>query len=136
MRKTVNMSKRTIYLSVQTVGRSGSRNTCRKRINQAISKISGSTSAKTVATVLLKKLCTKAKGNRQVHWNPIYEEMKAKARKVLEDETLKKVYSLPKIEIDTVFGNLKGNLAFRRFLLRGLDKVTWNSASWQWPITS
>ncbi|SEI75953.1 transposase, IS4 family [Bhargavaea ginsengi] len=71
----------------------------------------------------LKKLCTKAKGNRQVHWNPIYEEMKAKARKALEDETLKKVYALRKIEVETVFGNLKGNLAFRRFLLRGLDKV-------------
>ncbi|MCM3088685.1 transposase [Bhargavaea ginsengi] len=27
------------------------------------------------------------------------------------------------MEVETVFGNLKGNLAFRRFLLRGLDKV-------------
>lgn len=71
----------------------------------------------------LKKLCTKAKGNRQVHWNPVYEELKAKARKALEDETLKQVYALRKIEVETVFGNLKGNLAFRRFLLRGLDKV-------------
>ncbi|WP_251239187.1 transposase, partial [Bhargavaea ginsengi] len=35
----------------------------------------------------------------------------------------KKVYALRKIEVETVFGNLKGNLAFRRFLLRGLDKV-------------
>src|SRR5690606_9817978 len=49
--------------------------------------------------------------------------MKAKARKALEDETLKQVYALRKIEVETVFGNLKGNLAFRRFLLRGLDKV-------------
>jgi hypothetical protein len=28
----------------------------------------------------LKAKCTKAKGNRQVHWNPIFEEMKAKAK--------------------------------------------------------
>ncbi|WP_179860967.1 IS1182 family transposase [Bhargavaea cecembensis] len=71
----------------------------------------------------LKALCTKAKGNRQVHWNPIYEELKAKARKALDDETLKQIYALRKIEVETVFGNLKGNLAFRRFHLRGLDKV-------------
>ncbi|MDF1509000.1 transposase [Robertmurraya sp. DFI.2.37] len=32
----------------------------------------------------LKTQCTKAKGNRQVHWNPIFEEMKAKAKTALE----------------------------------------------------
>ncbi|WP_108991797.1 hypothetical protein [Paenibacillus agaridevorans] len=30
--------------------------------------------------------CTKAKGNRQVHWNTIWEELKAKAKKALEDD--------------------------------------------------
>ncbi|RDU38103.1 hypothetical protein DRW41_00585 [Neobacillus piezotolerans] len=71
----------------------------------------------------LKALCTKAKGNRQVHWNPVYEELKETAKKALEDETLKHVYSRRKIEVETVFGILKGNLAFRQFLLRGLEKV-------------
>ncbi|MBO0994158.1 transposase [Bacillus sp. SD088] len=49
--------------------------------------------------------------------------MKKKARKALEDKTLKQVYSKRKIEVETVFGNLKGNLTFHRFLLRGLKKV-------------
>lgn len=35
----------------------------------------------------LKALCTKAKGNQQIQWNPIYEEMKAKAKAALEDES-------------------------------------------------
>jgi len=34
----------------------------------------------------LKSLCTKSKGNRQVYWNPVYEEMKAKAKATLDDE--------------------------------------------------
>ena len=71
----------------------------------------------------LKELCTKAKGNRQVHYNPIYEEMKGKAKIALEDETLAALYAQRKTDVESVFGNLKGNLAFTRFLLRGLTKV-------------
>lgn len=41
----------------------------------------------------LKALCTKAKGNRQVHWNPVYEEMKAKARAALDDEQKAALYA-------------------------------------------
>ncbi|MCO7128255.1 transposase [Sporolactobacillus shoreicorticis] len=33
-----------------------------------------------------KKQCTKAKGNRQIHYNPIYEETKAKAQQALYSE--------------------------------------------------
>lgn len=33
-----------------------------------------------------KEKCTKAKGNRQVHWNTVFEEMKAKAKTALECE--------------------------------------------------
>src|SRR5690606_28523666 len=71
----------------------------------------------------LKELCTKAKGNRQVHYNPVYEEMKGKAKKALEDETLAALYAQRKTDVESVFGNLKGNLSFTRFLLRGLQKV-------------
>lgn len=70
-----------------------------------------------------KSECTKAKGNRQVHWNTIYEEMKAKAKAALEDEHLSKLYALRKVDVESVFGNIKGNLAFTRFLLRGLLKT-------------
>ena len=71
----------------------------------------------------LKAACTKAKGNRQVHWNPVYEELKAKAKVALEDEKLSKLYAQRKVDVESMFGNLKGNLAFTRFLLRGLVKT-------------
>lgn len=70
-----------------------------------------------------KSECTRAKGNRQVHWNTIYEEMKAKAKAALEDEYLSTLYAQRKVDVESAFGNLKGNLAFTRFLLRGLIKT-------------
>ncbi|MDA3129376.1 transposase [Aliibacillus thermotolerans] len=71
----------------------------------------------------LKPQCTKAKGNRQVHWNPIFEEMKAKAKAALECDDKAAIYSKRKNEVESVFGHIKGNRSFRRFSLRGLDKV-------------
>lgn len=72
----------------------------------------------------LKALCTKAKGNRQVQWNPIFEEMKAKAKVALECEEKSRIYAQRKIDVESVFGHIKGNRSFRRFLLRGIDKVS------------
>ncbi|RSK53659.1 MULTISPECIES: IS1182 family transposase [Bacillus] len=71
----------------------------------------------------LKPQCTKAKGNRQVQWNPVFEEMKTKAKTALESEYKAAIYSRRKIEVESVFGHIKGNRSFRRFSLRGLDKV-------------
>ena len=71
----------------------------------------------------LKAKCTKAKGNRQVHWNTVFEEMKAKAKIALECEEKAAIYARRKVEVESVFGHIKGNRSFRRFLLRGLDKV-------------
>ncbi|MFH5186318.1 IS1182 family transposase [Paenibacillus sp. TAB 01] len=70
-----------------------------------------------------KPACTKAKGNRQVHWNTVWEELKAKAKKALEDDEKSAIYARRKVEVESVFGHLKGNRSFRRFSLRGLDKV-------------
>ncbi|WP_245203714.1 transposase [Ammoniphilus resinae] len=71
----------------------------------------------------LRAKCTKAKGNRQVHWNTVFEEMKAKAKTALECEEKATIYALRKVEVESVFGHIKGNRSFRRFSLRGLDKV-------------
>jgi Transposase DDE domain len=71
----------------------------------------------------LKVKCTKAKGNRQVHWNTVFEEMKAKAKTALECEEKAAIYAGRKVEVESVFGHIKGNRSFRRFSLRGLDKV-------------
>jgi transposase len=70
-----------------------------------------------------KPACSKAKGNRQVHWNTIWEELKAKAKKALEDDEKSAIYARRKVEVESVFGHIKGNRSFRRFSLRGLDKV-------------
>ena len=71
----------------------------------------------------LKVECTKAKGNRQIHWNTVFEEMKAKAKTALECEEKAAIYARRKVEVESVFGHIKGNRSFRRFSLRGLDKV-------------
>ncbi|WP_442857389.1 IS1182 family transposase [Bacillus sp. FJAT-42315] len=71
----------------------------------------------------LKERCTKAKGNRQVHWNTIFEEMKAKAKTALECEENATIYARRKVEVESAFGHVKGNRSFRRFSLRGIDKV-------------
>ena len=71
-----------------------------------------------------KKNCTKAKGNRQIQYNPIYEEFKANTRnKLLHNEETIKIYGNRKIEPETVFGNMKANLLFKKFRLRGNEKV-------------
>jgi len=70
-----------------------------------------------------KPACTKAKGNRQVHWNTIWEELKAKAKRALEDDEKSAIYARRKVEVESVFGHIKGNRSFRRFSLRGLEKV-------------
>ncbi|HCX48357.1 MAG TPA: IS1182 family transposase, partial [Bacillus sp. (in: Bacteria)] len=71
----------------------------------------------------LKAQCTKAKGNRLVHWNTVFEEMKAKAKTALECEEKATIYARRKTEVESVFGHIKGNRSFCRFSLRGLDKV-------------
>ncbi|MED0724904.1 transposase, partial [Aneurinibacillus aneurinilyticus] len=70
----------------------------------------------------LKTSCTKAKGNRQVHWNTIWE-VKAKAQKALEGDETSAVYARRKVDVESVFGHIKGNRSFWRFSLRGLEKV-------------
>lgn len=71
----------------------------------------------------LKSACTKAKGNRLVHWNTVWEELKAKAKTALEDDEKSAIYARRKVEVESVFGHIKGNRSFRRFSLRGLEKV-------------
>ncbi|WP_232713529.1 IS1182 family transposase [Bacillus xiapuensis] len=71
----------------------------------------------------LKALCTKSKGNRQIHYNPVYEEMKAKAKNSLWSDENTPIYARRKVEVESAFGHIKGNRSFRRFSLRGIDKV-------------
>ena len=72
----------------------------------------------------MKKQCTKAKGNRVIDRNERWLRLKNKARRVLEDERYIELRKQRSVEVETVFGQIKGNQGFRRFLLRGISKVS------------
>jgi transposase len=79
----------------------------------------------------LKKQCTKAKGNRTIERNERLFRLKRKARRILEDERYVELRKQRSVEVETVFGQIKGNQGFRRFLLRGMAK-----ASTEWGLLS
>jgi ABC-2 type transport system ATP-binding protein/transposase len=72
----------------------------------------------------LKKQCTKAKGNRVIERNERWLRLKGKAKKTLHDERYGPLRKQRSVEVETVFGQIKGNQGFRRFLLRGTAKVS------------
>ena len=54
---------------------------------------------------------------------PFYFKERLGMRDKMSTEEGKKVYALRKITVEPVYGNIKANLGFREFLLRGLEKV-------------
>jgi transposase len=71
----------------------------------------------------LKSQCTKAKGNRRIQISFKLLEYRRQARENLTSETGQALRKKRSVEVETVFGNIKHNLRFRRFHLRGLEKV-------------
>jgi transposase/IS5 family transposase len=67
--------------------------------------------------------CHKSKGNRIIEVSHRLNELKAKARERLLSEEGKIHRSKRPVDVEPVFGILKQNKGFRRFLLKGLDKV-------------
>lgn len=64
------------------------------------------------------------KGNlRSIQINPRLERYKEETRENLNSDKGIELRKLRGIEVETVFGNIKWNYGFRRFLLRGLEKV-------------
>ena len=53
------------------------------------------------------------------HWL----EQKAKVKELLSTDEYKRLMKKRSTECETVFGQIKGNLHFRRFYLRGNEKV-------------
>lgn len=74
----------------------------------------------------VRALCTRAKSNknRVIQKNGNWEYFKAHARELLEDNVTGKIYRQRKTDVEPAFGNLKANLAFTRFSVRGKDKIT------------
>ena len=61
--------------------------------------------------------------NKQIYINRRGNELKAKARSNLTSEYGLQMRSLRPVEVESVFGDIKGNFGMRRFVLKGLDKV-------------
>lgn len=72
----------------------------------------------------LKLHCTKVQGNREIRVSMKYWHLKNQARKKLHSEEGYALAVRRMIEPEPVFGQIKNNRGFKRFLLRGLPKVS------------
>jgi hypothetical protein len=72
----------------------------------------------------LRKQCTKAPANRSIERNERWLRLKQKAKRTLESERYAELRKQRSVEVETVFGQIKGNQRYRRFLLRGTAKVS------------
>ncbi|WP_268626269.1 transposase, partial [Paenibacillus alvei] len=72
----------------------------------------------------LKAACSKATGNREIRVSMQYLRYKQCVQEKLRSEEGYALSVRRMIEPESVFGQLKNNRGFRRFLLRGLSKVS------------
>jgi transposase len=72
----------------------------------------------------LRGKCHKAKGNRIIEVSHRLNELRAKARELLLSDKGKAHRKQRPVDVEPVFGILKQNKGFRRFMLRGIDKVS------------
>jgi transposase len=71
----------------------------------------------------LRSQCTSAQGNRKISISFRLLAYRRQARENLTSAEGKRLRSARSTEVETVFGHLKHNMGFRRFHLRGMDKV-------------
>jgi transposase len=71
----------------------------------------------------LRGLCHKAKGNRIIERNYNLIRLKTKAKTLLTSEKGIAKRKQRCHDVEAVFGNIKQNINFKRFMLRGIDKV-------------
>lgn len=80
--------------------------------------------AKKCAGCPLRKACHKQKGNRIIEVNHNLNRLKQKADKRLKSKRGIQKRKQRCFDTEPVFGNIKHNHHFKRFLLRGLEKVS------------
>lgn len=68
--------------------------------------------------------CTTAAGNRELRVSMTFHRARQKAKEQLLSEEGRQLSVRRMTEVESVFGQIKHNRGFRRFLLRGLPKVT------------
>ena len=71
----------------------------------------------------VRELCTQSKYGRSIKFSPRLAKFREQAFERLTSDAGKKLRSRRYPEVEAVFGLLKGNKKFRRFNLRGLEKV-------------
>ena len=67
--------------------------------------------------------CHKSKGNRTIEVNENLNRQRLKAFKLLKSEEGIEKRKKRCFDVEPVFGNIKNNHKFKRFMLRGKDKV-------------
>lgn len=72
---------------------------------------------------LMKSECTKATGNRCIKVNLTLNQFRDQARSNLLSDQGRKLSVQRNVDVESVFGRLKNNWGFRRFLLRGKEMV-------------
>ena len=72
----------------------------------------------------LKAQCTRAAGNRQIRVSFRLRQFRAQAAANLCSEKGKQLRAQRSVDVEPVFGRIKQDWGFRRFLLRGIEKVT------------
>ena len=70
-----------------------------------------------------KPQCTRGGGNRYIAINPTWNYYHDQARQRLLSEQGLSLRAQRNIEVETVFGRIKQDWGFRRFTLRGMEKV-------------
>lgn len=70
-----------------------------------------------------REMCTASKYGRSIKFSPVFDRLRKTAFERLTSEAGKKLRALRYVDVETVFGMIKGNKKFRRFHLRGLEKV-------------
>ena len=68
--------------------------------------------------------------NKRLYINPKLSRYKAKANDMLLSEKGTLLRAKRSVEVESVFGNIKGNFGLRRFTLRGLQKVKIEYGLW------
>jgi transposase len=71
----------------------------------------------------MKSQCTRSKGNRRIRTSFRWRDLQQKAAQNLTSDHGLRLRSKRPVEAESVFARLKQNWGFRRFLMRGLEKV-------------
>ena len=79
--------------------------------------------AKKCSRCPMRGVCNKSKGNRRIEVNPNLNHYKSIIKERLLSESGLKYRSQRPVEVEAVFGMIKGNRNYRKFLLRGFEKV-------------